>query len=100
MGSWMRWAYMRKKKADGEFQLFSDNKSRIRHLTGIIQFISALTGLNLYLGIYNLYLYFLWGTVVNLLGLINMAISAVSAYGIMKLWRKRKILKEEQRVFE
>lgn len=100
VGSYMRWAYMRKKKADGEFQLFSDNESRIRHLTRIIQFISVLTGLNLYLGIYNLFLYFLWGTAVNLLGLISLAISAISACGIMKLWRKRKILKEEQRVFE
>ena len=100
VGSYMRWIYMRKKKADGEFQLFSDNESRIRHLTRCIQFVSAITGLNLYSGFYNLYLYFLWGNMVSLLGLINLVLSAICIYGIFKLWRKRHLLKVEQQVFE
>lgn len=100
VGSWMRWIYMRKKKADGEFQLFSDRESRIRHLTRIIQFIGVLTGFNLFAGLYNVFLFFIWHHGVSLLGLINLAISVMSFYGMMKLWRKRKTLKEEQRVFE
>lgn len=100
VGSYMRWVYTRKKKADGEFQLFSDNESRIRHLTRIIRFVNLLAGVNLYAGLYNLFLFFLLGNEVSLLGLINLTLSALIFYGDYKLWRKRKLLKEEQRVFE
>ena len=100
VGTFGSWVYMRKKTADGEFQLFSDNDSRIRHLTRIIRFVGAFTGFNLYIGLYNLYLLFFWGSSANLLGLINLALAVVSIYGITKLHRKRKMLKEEQRVFE
>lgn len=100
VGSYMRWVYMRKKKTDGEFQLLSDNESRIRQLTRIIQFVSVLTGLSLYLGIYNLFLFFLWGNWISLLGFVSQAISAIAIYGIFKLWRKRRKLKKEQQVFE
>lgn len=100
VGSYMRWIYMRKKKADGEFQLFSDNETRIRHLTRIINFASILTGVNLCSGFYNLFLFLLWGNWVSLLGFINLALSVIFICGIIKLWRKRQHLKEEQRVFE
>lgn len=100
VGSYMRWVYMRKKKTDGEFQLLSDNESRIRQLTRIIQFVSVLAGLSLYLGIYNLFLFFLWGNWISLLGFVSQAISAIAIYGIFKLWRKRRKLKKEQQVFE
>lgn len=100
VGSYMKWVYLRKKKADGEFQLFSDRESRIRHLTRIIQFVSVLAGLNLYFALYNLFLVYLWGSMVNLLGLVNLAISVLCGYGIFKLWSKRQRLKEEQRIYE
>lgn len=100
VGSYWKWVYLRKKKADGNFQLFSDNESRIRHLTRIIRFVSVLTALNLYSGFYNLFLFFLWGNLVSLLGLINLAFSTFFICGIIKLCRKRQRLKEEQRVFE
>lgn len=100
VGSYMRWIYMKKKKTDGEFQLFSDNESRIRHLTRIIQLIGVLTGFNLYAGFYNLSLFFMWRNWISLVGLVSLAISAVCIYGILRLWRKRKLLKKEQRVFE
>jgi len=100
VGSYMRWIYMRKRKADGDFLLFSDRVSRIRHLTGIIRFIGLLMGVNLYAGIYNLFLFFVWGNGISLLGLVNLALGILCGYGIYKLWRKRKLLKEEQRVFE
>ena len=100
IGSYMRWIYMRKKKADGEFHLFSDNESRIRHLTRIIHLLTLLTAVNLYSGIYNLILYFAWGNPVSLLGLINLMLSAGLVCGMVKIWHKRKLLKEEQRIFE
>lgn len=100
VGSWLRWIYMRKKKTEGEFHLHSDRESRIQHLTRIIQFIGLLTGVNLYTGMYNLYLFFTWNMGVNLLGLINLLISIIYVLGLLKLWRKRQLLKEEQVIFE
>ena len=100
VGSYMSWVYMRKKKAAGEFSLFSDNESRIRHLTRIIRFIAVLGGINLYMGFYNLFLFFLWGNWISLIGFLSLAIGAISTFGVFKLWHKRKLLKEEQRIFE
>ena len=100
VGTFANWVYMRKKSADGEFRLFSDNDSRVRHLTRIIRLVGAVTGVNLYIGFYNLSLLCFWGSGANLLGLINLALAALGLYGIAKLSRKRKMLKEEQIVFE
>ncbi|MBQ9148842.1 MAG: DUF2812 domain-containing protein [Oscillospiraceae bacterium] len=100
VGSYMRWVYLRKKKADGEFQLFSDKESRIRQLTLIIRLLGLLNGVNLYAGFYNLGLFFLWGHLISLLGCINLALSVFLTLGTIKLWRKRQGLKEEQMVFE
>ena len=100
VGSCMSWVYLRKKTADGEFQLFSDNDSRVRHLTRIIQLVGVVTGVNLYIGFYNLFLHCFWGSGANLLGLINLALALLGLYGVYKLSRKRKMLKAEQIVFE
>ena len=42
----------------------------------------------------------IWGSGANLLGLINLALAVLGLYGIAKLSRKRKMLKEEQIIFE
>ena len=101
VGSYMNWIYMRKKKSEGDFQIFSDNESRIRHLTRIIRLIAVLFSVNLWAGAYNLFLFFLWGAVISLVcGLLGMSVDALLLYGLVKLWRKRKRLKEEQKLFE
>ena len=35
VGSFMRWAYFRKKVAEGNFELFSDNASRIKYISKV-----------------------------------------------------------------
>lgn len=101
VGSYMRWAYFRKKTADGSFELFSDNESRIKYLTRIIRFIAVIGCFNLFAGAYNLGLYFfLTHMDVNLLGLVNIALGGVCMYGTARLTKKRKRLKEEQQIFE
>ena len=100
VGTFASWVYLRKKTDDGEFQLFSDNDSRDRHLTRIIRLVGVVSGVNLYIGFYNLFLLCFWGSGANLLGLINLALAVLGLYGIAKLSRKRKMLKEEQIVFE
>lgn len=101
VGAWGGWVYFRKKAAEGDFQLFSDNASRISYLTRIIRFIGALVGINVFAAVYNLSLFFtLHHNEANLLGLVNLLIAAVCAPGLFRIVRKRKKLREEQQIFE
>ena len=100
VGSFLRWAYFRKRGEEGEFKLFSDHASRIKHLTRIIAFIALLVGLNFYLGCYNLFLYFFWHHAISLIGILNLLVAVFGGIGLIRLLRKRKKLKNEQQIFE
>lgn len=100
VGTFSRWAYFRKRVTEEDFKLFSDNTSRIKHLTRIIGFVALLLGVNLYMGCYNLFLYFYWHNPINMVGVINLLITAFGTIGLMRLFRKRKKLKSEQQIFE
>ena len=94
------WVYLRKKKADGDFQIFSDNDSRINHLGRIIAFITAIVVLNYIIGLYNLFLMFYWGSTFNLLGIANLLIGVLGTVGVLKLLKKKKRLKADRQLFE
>lgn len=100
VGTFMRWAYFRKRAADGDFKLFSDNTSRIKHLTRIINFVLLLCGINIYMGGYNLLLYGLHRNAISLVGLANFLVAVICLIGLILLLIKRKRLKTEQRVYE
>lgn len=100
VGTFSNWVYFRKKTSEESFQLFSDYSSRIQYLTRIIRFIAMLGGLNLYIGCFNLFLFFYHNLYGNLIGTINLLIGAICMIGMMRLVRKRKKLKAEQQIFE
>ena len=100
VGTFCGWAYFRKRAAEDDFRLFSDNTSRIRHLTRIIGPIAFVLGLNLFVGCYNLSLYFFWHHGFSLYGIVNLLIAAFGSIGLTRLVRKRKKLKSEQQLFE
>jgi len=101
VGSYLRWAYFRKKTAEGSFELFSDNESRIKYLTRIIRFIAVIGVINLFIGAYNLGLYFfLTHMDISLVGLFNIALCGFCMYGAARLGKRRKRLKDEQQIFE
>lgn len=100
VGSCLRWVYFRKKAADGEFELFSDNASRIKYLSTIINFIAVITIANLLVGISNLFFAFRNVSPVNYLGFINIALGIWGIFGSIRLLRKRKRLKQESQLFE
>ena len=101
VGTFSRWAYFRKRTTEDNFKLFSDNASRIKHLTRIINFIILLLGVNLYAGCYNLFLYFYWHhSSVNIIGIVNLLIAAFIMIGVIRLFQKRSKLKSEQQIFE
>ena len=49
VGSFTRWVYFRKKATEGDFELFSDNDSRLKYLSSVISFVSLITVENNYL---------------------------------------------------
>lgn len=56
IGSLFRWVYFRKEVADGGFEIYSDLDSRIRYLKSINNLMITLLILNLFAGLYNLFI--------------------------------------------
>lgn len=100
VGAFTRWVYFRKKASEGSFELFSDNASRVKYLTSITSFISLIIVLNLYIGLYNLFLVFFLDSAINYIGLLNLAIGIWGSIGTIRLWKKRKRMKQEAQLFE
>lgn len=100
IGSIHRWVYFRKKTADGTFDLFSDNASRIKHLNRIITLLTTLNTFNIFIGAYNIFLAITLDSPANYVGVINLAVGILLFFGIFKLWRQRKRLKKEQQIYE
>lgn len=100
IGTFKRWAYFRKKNKNENFNLFSDNTSLIKHISRIIRFIFIILLLNLFVGIYNLYCYFDFHSKINLLGAVNIVLFILGSIGLIRLFIKRKKLKNEQKIFE
>lgn len=98
LGNVMRWAYFRKKAAEGTFELFSDLESRIRHLERmlclLIPLAAAATGSLLFNAV-NLagrpdlpVLWFCVKTVLLCAGLLW--------YGVGQIWSRRRALAAER----
>jgi len=100
IGSFTRWVYFRKKSSDGDFELFSDNTSRVKYLATIFSFTALIVGMNLYIGLYNLSLVFFLNSSFNYIGLLNLAIGLIGLPGTIKLWKKRNRMKKDSQLFE
>lgn len=48
----LRWVYLRKKAADGPFDLFSDKASRLAHYKRVLQLLGVIAGINLIIGLF------------------------------------------------
>ena len=92
--------YFRKKTADGPFELFSDNSSRIRMLNRVISLLTTLGIMCLIAGGWNLFLYFLWGHAVSLIGLLPLAVAVLLGIGLARIQKKKKLLQKEEQVFD
>lgn len=55
VATFSQWAYFRKKAADGEFNIYSNLDSKIKHYKRIIGLCSILLALNLFIGLYNMF---------------------------------------------
>ena len=100
VGSFTRWVYFRKKASTGDFELFSDNVSKVKYLTSLLGFISLVVVMNLLIGLENLTIAVFTGFPGNYLGFLNLAIGLFGLPGTIKLWKKRNRMKRESQLFE
>lgn len=100
LGSVMRWGYFRKKTDDGEFDLYSDNPSRIVHLNRILTLIGIVGGLNIFAGVSSISRYFVVGRDGSFMGIINLCLGLFVAYGFVQVFLKKRKLKKQQNLFE
>lgn len=100
VGSFSRWVFFRKKAEDGEFELFSDNASRVKYLSRITMSFALIALANLMIGIYNIFLAICFDSPFNYIGLLNLAIGILGTFGTIRLLKKRKRMKQEGQLFE
>ena len=93
VGSWFRWVYFRKKRDDGDFQLYSDLPARLRQLDRILSLLAVIGGINLLCALADL----LQGL---LPGLLNLAVAGLALWGGERLWRRRGQLRRDQELYE
>lgn len=100
VGSFTRWVYFRKKATEGDFELFSDNDSRLKYLSSVISFVSLITVGNWIAGINNVFIATSFPSPINYVGILNLLIGLVGTWGVIRLIRKRKKMKQDGQLFE
>lgn len=100
VATWVRWVYFRKKAEDGEFELFSDNESKIRHLNRILLLLGILGGCNLYIGGFNIFLALIHDSGANYMGIVNLLVGVICGIIFFRSWKTKKKLMKEQQIFE
>jgi hypothetical protein len=101
IASLLRWVYFRKKSDGKKFELFSDIDSRIKHLRGILVFLSTIAVAELLIFLSNLNKLFQYqelgiGIIVGLLFVVTILIS----YGAIRVWISYRRLQKERNVYE
>jgi len=96
-----RWVYFRKKSSDGEFNLFSDIESRIKHLNRILPFPVIFGGANLMTGMNRIHSWISLGTPDHLrMGTLCFTVALIGIYGFIRISSKIQKLKKEQIIQE
>lgn len=102
IGSFGRWVYFRKNAADGEFKIYSDIDSKIRHYKRINTLFLAVLPANLCPAIFNFYSYFnpSKGSGTLAAGFVSLVAAVLIGVGIFKVSRKINMLKKERIISE
>lgn len=97
VGSITRWVYFRKKAADGEFDLFSDIDSRIKHLNRLTSSFGVLAIAEFLISLSNLIVFFSNGYRPNMyIGLLTIAAGLLLTFGFCRIAMRTRKLKKER----
>jgi len=97
------WAYYRKEAADGEFELLSDAKSKIKYFKSISKIFITIAILCILVGLFNIYIGLTTSPFVAIsisLGLINVFLGLLIFVPIRKIQRRKKSLENDLHIFE
>jgi len=101
IGSVFRWVYFRKIADDAGFDIYSDIDSRIKHLNRLLLLIGVIGGMNIIIGAISLFgLFFPGHDSTGSLGLINLVLGTICAYGFLRIFFKHRKLKKEKLLHE
>ena len=96
-----RWAYFRKKTADGPFDLYSDTDARIQHYKRVLSYTSFILLLNLVILTLDVLLAVLKGHPSNISIAISASIfTAILVKTVLHYKKKLRVLKEDQNIHE
>ncbi len=99
--SLLRWAYFRKKAYEGEFELYSDIDSKIKHYKRILLLLLVITP-NSILSVFNMYRLYMTYNILKY-GIFTAFVSLLAilvVIGIFKISMEIKRLKKEQYIKE
>lgn len=101
VASMNRWVYLRKKAADGPFEVFSDLESQIKLLRPVCTLLFALTLIALFWCVWNLWFGFAMKMGVNVgCGIMMLVFAALLGCGFVRTAKKIGRLKKEKRIRE
>lgn len=100
LGFFSKWCYFRRKAEDGEFDIFSDYDSKIKHLKRIQMLMFPIGIIGFAIGVQNLCMLFAHHFAGNLIGVIDILLSFLLFYGVYRIEKKKKLLKKECQIFE
>jgi hypothetical protein len=95
------WAYYRKPKSEGPFELFTDATSKINYIKSMNRIFILLLLFNVLAGLYNLSIG-TWGqSAINAsVGCLNFIVSSMVIISILKNEKRKKGLKQDLHIFE
>ena len=96
IGSVARWAYFVKETSNGDFELYSDNASKIRFLNRIMGLMCIVFGMNIMFAING----FAHIEGIGLVGLFNASLAVLVACGMYKVYKNKKNIVKEGDMFE
>jgi hypothetical protein len=94
IGRMVTWIYFKKHVEEGEFDIFSDYDSKIKHLNKIGTMLAAIGGANLLIGLANSF-----NPAINI-GWINLLCATLLMYGLGRIHGKIESLKRNRSLME
>ena len=97
----MSWVYFSKKSESTNFELYSNNSSKISYIEKVLILIKTVFNVNILLGIINIVFSIISPFSMNIfIGLINLFIAIISIKGYQKINSKKKSLQQINVLFE